>query len=154
MRVKIYEASCRSCGWKGEVCGLSAIGIHRGVERRARIHNKQRNRTPTASPIAKFSIGWKPPPLAPIFARWRKFLAHSWNVLSGSWAKISGPQTRTFSCYLWICFRMSRLALSTVVEFCSTLGIKYAQLFLCWLLGRMPQSPLAREMPTGRSRTK
>lgn len=60
MRVKIYEASCRSCGWKGEVCGLSAIGIHRGVERRARIHNKQRNRTPTASPIAKFSIGWKP----------------------------------------------------------------------------------------------
>ena len=34
IRARIYQASCRSCGWKGEVCGFSAMGICSGVERR------------------------------------------------------------------------------------------------------------------------
>jgi len=40
---KIYQASCRACGWKGEVCGLSSVKIRSGVERRKGIRNKQRN---------------------------------------------------------------------------------------------------------------
>jgi len=30
IRARIYQASCRSCGWKGEVCGFSAIEITAG----------------------------------------------------------------------------------------------------------------------------
>jgi len=30
-RSRIYEASCRSCGWKCKVCRLSGIGIRSGV---------------------------------------------------------------------------------------------------------------------------
>ena len=136
----MYEASCRSCGWKGKVCGLSAIGIRRGVYSE-NSHNKQRNRAPTASPIAKLSIGWKPLPLAPFIARRRRFLAHSWNVRSVGWAKISGPKLAPLavaSGHAFVCRGYLRPRLSKIY---STLGTKYAQLFLCWLLGRMPPIP-------------
>ena len=41
IRTKIYQAICRYCGWQGEARGLSAVEIRSGVERRARIRNKQ-----------------------------------------------------------------------------------------------------------------
>jgi Fe-S-cluster-containing hydrogenase component 2 len=28
IRARIYEANCEGCGWKGVVCGVSAIQIH------------------------------------------------------------------------------------------------------------------------------
>jgi hypothetical protein len=28
IEARIYEANCESCGWKGAVCGFSAIEIH------------------------------------------------------------------------------------------------------------------------------
>lgn len=28
IEARIYEANCESCGWKGAVCGVSAIEIH------------------------------------------------------------------------------------------------------------------------------
>ena len=34
IRARIYQVTCKSCGWKGDVCGLSALEIESGVERR------------------------------------------------------------------------------------------------------------------------
>jgi hypothetical protein len=34
IRAKIYQVLCRSCGWKGEACGFSAIEIDTGIEHR------------------------------------------------------------------------------------------------------------------------
>jgi hypothetical protein len=28
IEARIYEANCAACGWKGEVCGISAVQIH------------------------------------------------------------------------------------------------------------------------------
>jgi hypothetical protein len=44
IRLKIYQAICRYCGWEGEVRGLSAVEMRSGVERRTGIRNMQRNR--------------------------------------------------------------------------------------------------------------
>ena len=32
IRDRIYHASCTSCGWKGEVCGVSATNISHSME--------------------------------------------------------------------------------------------------------------------------
>jgi hypothetical protein len=34
IRARLYHVACKSCGWKGEVCGFSAVEIDCGVERR------------------------------------------------------------------------------------------------------------------------
>ena len=44
IRSKTYQATCRYCGWQGEVRGLPTVEMRSGVERRTGIRNKQRNR--------------------------------------------------------------------------------------------------------------
>ena len=36
IRARIYQVSCNSCGWKGDVCSLSAIRISHTTELKAR----------------------------------------------------------------------------------------------------------------------
>ena len=36
IRARIYQVSCKSCGWTGDACGLSAIRISRTTELKAR----------------------------------------------------------------------------------------------------------------------
>jgi heterodisulfide reductase subunit A-like polyferredoxin len=37
IRARIYQVRCRSCGWTGDACGLSAIHISHTTELKARI---------------------------------------------------------------------------------------------------------------------
>ena len=36
IRARIYQVSCKSCGWKGDACGLSAVRISHTTELKAR----------------------------------------------------------------------------------------------------------------------
>jgi len=40
IRARIYHASCSSCGWKGDVCGVSATNISHSMELEARMRNR------------------------------------------------------------------------------------------------------------------
>lgn len=37
IRERIYEVSCRSCGWKGDACGISASSISETNELKAKV---------------------------------------------------------------------------------------------------------------------
>jgi len=69
-------------------------------------------------------------------------VAHSWKVFSRLRPKI--PQTGIAASVVTVAYMPSRIGVSSICRmpnFCSPLGIKYAWLFPCGLLGRMLEYP-------------
>ena len=40
IRARIYHASCSSCGWNGDACGVSATNISHSMELEARVRDR------------------------------------------------------------------------------------------------------------------
>jgi hypothetical protein len=40
IKSRIYEAHCKACGWKGKVCGVSAVQIYYSLGLKVKVRGK------------------------------------------------------------------------------------------------------------------